>query len=148
MAGLRERLDAGERILFHGRAHPAIWIRPAAVLGIGLFAMLGAGGPAAVIALGIGCVDLCLRALQAARIEVLVTDRRVLARTGVLRAREVVVHDASAIEMMEQGLARPLGFAFVRLSPPEGSAHTIRFVGDPGGLREALRGAGRSSDSI
>jgi hypothetical protein len=140
--GLNERLEASERVLFHARAHPAIWIRPAAVLGIGLFALLGAGGPAALIALAVGGVDLCLRALQAARIELLVTDRRVLARTGILRLRETSVSDASAVEIVQQGFARHLGFAFVRLAPADGKARVVGFIGDPDGLRQALQAAG------
>lgn len=138
MAGLSERLDASERILFRRRAHPAIWIRPGAVLGIGLFAMLGAGGPAAVIAIVVGAIDLCVRALQAIRIELLVTDRRVLARTGVLRTHEMAVPGASAMELIEHGLARHLGFTFVRITPVDGKARTVGFVPDPAGLREAL----------
>ncbi len=138
MAGLSERLDASERILFHGRAHPAIWIRPGAVLGIGIFALLGAGGPAAVIAIVVGVIDLCGRAIQASRIELLVTDRRLLARTGLLRAHEVTVAGASAVELIEHGLARHLGFAFVRLTPTDGNARTVGFVARPAALRGAL----------
>lgn len=138
MTGLSERLDTSERVLFHKRAHPAIWIRPGAVLGIGLFAMLGAGGPAALVAIVAGAIDLCVRALQASRIELLVTDRRVLARSGVFRGHETVVPDASGVELIENGLARPLGFAFVRLTPAEGRARTVGFIADAAALREAL----------
>lgn len=144
MAGLSERLDASERVLFHKRAHPAIWIRPGAVLGIGVFAMLGAGGPAAVIAILVGTIDLCVRALQAIRIELMVTDHRVLARTGVLHTHEMAVSDASGIDLIENGLARYLGFAFVRFTPPEGSARTIGFISDPAALRQALENVGPS----
>lgn len=142
MAGLSERLDASERVLFHKRAHPAIWIRPGAVLGIGLFAMLGAGGPAAVIAILVGTIDLCVRALQAIRIELMVTDRRVLARTGVFRTHEVAVPGAGAVELIQNGFAKYLGFAFVRLTPAEGDARTVGFVSDPAALRQALGNAG------
>lgn len=138
LAGLSERLDASERVLFHKRVHPAIWLRPGAVLGIGLFAMLGAGGPAAVIAILVGAIDLCVRALQAIRIELMVTDRRVLARTGILRTHEMVVPGANAVEIIQNGFARHLGFAFVRLTPAEGNARTVGFVSDPEGLRQAL----------
>lgn len=142
MAGLSERLDPSERVLFHKRVHPAIWLRPGAVLGIGLFAMLGAGGPAAVIAILIGVIDLCVRALQAIRIELVVTDRRVLARTGILRTHETAVPGVSAVELIQNGLAKHLGFAFVRLTPAEGNARTVGFVSDPAGLRQALENAG------
>lgn len=142
MAGLSERLDASERVLFHRRAHPAIWLRPAAVLGIGLFAMLGAGGPAAVVAILVGAIDLCVRALQAIRIELMVTDRRVLARTGVFRTHEMEVPGASAVGLIEHGFAKYLGFAFVRLTPTDGSARTVGFVCDPAALRQALEDAG------
>ncbi len=141
MGGVNERLDASERVLFHKRAHPAIWIRPGAVLGIGLFAMLGAGGPAAVIAILVGAIDLCVRALQAIRIELMVTDRRVLARTGIFRTHEMAVPAASAVELVENGFARHLGFAFVRLTPAEGGARTVPFVSDPAALRQALETA-------
>lgn len=141
MAGLSERLDASERVLFHKRAHPAIWIRPGAVLGIGLFAMLGAGGPAAVIAILVGSIDLCVRALQAVRIELMVTDRRVLARTGIFRTQETTVPGANAVELIQNGFARHLGFTFVRLTPAEGNARTVSFVSDPAGLRQALENA-------
>lgn len=141
MAGLSERLDASERVLFHKRAHPAIWIRPGAVLGIGLFAMLGAGGPAAVIAILVGVVDLCVRALQAIRIELMVTDRRVLARTGIFRTHELAVPRAGAVELIQNGLAKYLGFAFVRLTPAAGGARTVGFVSDPAALRQALENA-------
>jgi len=140
--GLSERLDASERVRFHKQAHPAIWIRPGAVLGIGLFAMLGAAGPAAVIAIVVGAIDLCVRALQAIRIELMVTDRRVLARTGVFRAREIEVPGASAVELIQNGFARRLGFAFVRLTPAEGSARTIGFVSDAAALRQTLENTG------
>jgi hypothetical protein len=138
VAGLSERLDASERVLFHKRAHPAIWIRPGAVLGIGLFAMLGAGGPAAAIAIVAGSIDLCVRALEAIRIELVVTDRRVLARTGVCRTHEIEAPGASAVELIQNGFARYLGFAFVRLTPTEGNARTIGFVSDPPALHQAL----------
>lgn len=142
MAGLNERLDASERVFFHERVHPAIWLRPGAVLGIGLFAMLGAGGPAAVITILVGLIDLCGRALQATRIELMVTDRRILARTGIFRTRDVAVAGASAVELIQHGLARHLGFAFVRLTPAEGSARTVGFVPAPAALRQALEEAG------
>lgn len=141
MAGLNERLDASERVFFHARVHPAIWLRPGAVLGIGLFAMLGAGGPAAVITILVGLIDLCGRALQATRIELMVTDRRVLARTGIFRTREVAVAGANAVELIQHGLARHLGFAFVRLTPAEGNPRTIGFVPEPAALRQALEDA-------
>lgn len=142
MAGLSERLDASERVLFRKRAHPAIWIRPGAVLGIGLFAMLGEGGPAPVIAIAVGAVDLGVRALQAIRIELLVTNRRVLARTGVFRAHEVAVPGASAVELIENGFARYLGFACVRLTPPDGKERMVGFVPEPAALRQALENMG------
>jgi hypothetical protein len=142
VAGLNERLDASERVFFHERVHPAIWLRPGAVLGIGLFAMLGAGGPAAVITILVGLIDLCGRALQATRIELMVTDRRILARTGIFRAREVTAAGAHAVELIQHGLARHLGFVFVRLTPAEGSALTVGFVPDPAALRQALEDAG------
>ena len=142
MAGLNERLDASERVLFHERVHPAIWLRPGAVLGIGLFAMLGAGGPAAVITIVVGLIDLCVRALQAIRIELVVTDRRVLARTGIFRTREVAVAGANAVEVIQHGLARRLGFAFVRLTPAEGTVRTVGFIPDPVALRQALGDVG------
>ena len=138
MAGLSERLDASERVLFHKRAHPAIWIRPAAVLGIGLFAMLGAGGPAAVIAIVAGVIDLCVRALQASRIELMVTDRQVLGRAGILRTHEIEVPGASAVELVQNGFAEHLGFAFVRLTPSEGDTRTVGFVSDSSALRQTL----------
>lgn len=142
VAGLRQRLDASERVLFHERAHPAIWIRPGAVLGIGMFAALGSGGPAAVIAIVVGAVDLCVRALQAARIELLVTDRRVLARTGVFRAHEMVVQGAGAVEFIEHGLAKYLGFAFVRLTPTDGNVRTVGFIAHSAALHRALENPG------
>ena len=138
MAGLSERLDASERVLFHKRVHPAIWIRPGAVLGIGLFAMLGEGGPAALIAIVAGAIDLCVRALQAIRIELIVTDRRVLARTGIFRTHEMTVADTNAVELVHNGFAKHLGFAFVRLTPTEGKARTIGFVPDSAALRQAM----------
>lgn len=142
MAGLSERLEASEQVRFHKRAHPAIWIRPGAVLGIGLFAMLGAAGPAAVIAIAVGAIDLCVRALQAIRIELMVTDRRVLARTGVLRTHEIEAPGASAVELIQNGFARYLGFAFVRLTPTDRNARTIGFVSDAVALRQALENTG------
>lgn len=78
MARLSERLDASERVLFHKRAHPAIWIR------------LGAG----------------------------------------------------TVELIQNGFAKYLGFAFVRLMPAEGDARTVGFVSDPAALRQALGNAG------
>lgn len=138
MAALNERLDASERVLFRGRAHPAIWVRPGAVLGIGLFALLGAGGPAALIAIVAGGIDLCVRALQAVRTELLVTERRVLGRSGVFRNRDIEAAGADAVEVMRHGLARRLGFAFVRLTSIDGKARTVGFVAQPEALHQAL----------
>ena len=139
MGKLDARLAPGETVRLRARPHPARWVRPAAVLGIGLFALLGAPGPAGMLATVVGAVDLAGRALRTGRMELLVTDRRVLARTGLLRTRSATAASAESVELLEDAFTRRMGCVSLRLAGDDGAPLTLAFVADPPALHRALR---------
>ncbi len=75
------------------------------------------------------------RALRAARTELVVTDRRVLARTGVWRAR---VAEAAGASRVQDPLGRRLDYAHVHLDPDSERRLVVPFVAGARALAEVL----------
>jgi uncharacterized membrane protein YdbT with pleckstrin-like domain len=151
MAYYTKVLQPDERVLVVGRLHWSIYTRPVLVLalaialGIGAFWVPDPDGQrvAWIVAAGFGVAGLL--AFLAASIrrhgtEIVVTDRRVIFKRGIL-SRHTVEMNVSKIETVdvEQGLgARLLGYGTVLIRGTGSGIEPLRRVGHPLAIRNAI----------
>lgn len=144
-------LQPDERVLVVGRLHWSIYTRAvlilalATALAIGAFWVPDPNGQrvAWIVAAGLGVVGLL--AFLAASIrrrstEIVVTDRRVIFKRGIL-SRHTVEMNVSKIETVdvEQGFgARLLGYGTVLIRGTGSGIEPLRRVGNPLAIRNAI----------
>jgi uncharacterized membrane protein YdbT with pleckstrin-like domain len=151
MAYYTKVLQQDERVLVVGRLHWSIYARAMLVLALAIALAVGAfwvpdpdGQRVAwIVAAGLGVVGLL--AFLAASIrrrstEIVVTDRRVIFKRGIL-SRHTVEMNISKIETVdvEQGLgARLLGYGTVLIRGTGSGIEPLRRVGHPLAIRNAI----------
>jgi uncharacterized membrane protein YdbT with pleckstrin-like domain len=151
MAYYTKVLQPDERVLVVGRLHWSIYTHAVLILALAIAVAVGAfwvpdvnGQRAAwALAAGLGVVGL-LALLRAAirrhATEIVVTDRRVIFKRGIL-SRYTVEMNVSKIETVDvdQGLGgRLLGYGTVLIRGTGSGIEPLRRIGDPLAIRNAI----------
>jgi uncharacterized membrane protein YdbT with pleckstrin-like domain len=151
MAYYTKVLQPDERVLVVGRLHWSIYTHAALVLALAIALAIGAfwvpdpNGQRVVWVAAEGVGALGLLAFLAAAIrrratEIVVTDRRVIFKRGIL-SRHTVEMNVSKIETVdvEQGLgARLLGYGTVLIRGTGSGIEPLRRIGHPLAIRNAI----------
>ena len=151
MAYYTKVLQPDERVLAVGHLHWSIYTHAVLILALAAAVAIGAlwvpdpiGQNAAwVVAAGLGVVGLLYFLAAAIRrhsTEIVVTDRRVMFKRGILSRYTVEMH-VSKIETVdvEQGLgARLLGYGTVLIRGTGSGIEPLRGIGNPLAIRNAI----------
>ena len=151
MAYLAKVLRPGEAVLFHGALHWIVYGRGLALLAAGLallIAALAVGDPwlgkglavAAIAVLLLAGWLLILAGIRRQTVEFVVTDKRVIYKTGWLsrHSTEINVSKIESVDVDQGVLGRIFGFGAVLLRGTGASLEPLRNVADPIGLRNAI----------
>ncbi len=151
MAYYTKVLQPDERVLVVGRLHWSIYTHAVLVLALAIIVAVGAfwvpdanaQHVAWIVAAGIGVLGLLAFLAAAIRrhsTEIVVTDRRVIFKRGIL-SRHTVEMNVSKIETVdvEQGLgARLMGYGTVLIRGTGSGFEPLRGIGDPLAIRNAI----------
>jgi uncharacterized membrane protein YdbT with pleckstrin-like domain len=151
MAYYTKVLQADERVLVVGRLHWSIYTHAVLILALAIAVAIGAfwvtdlnGQRVAwLAAAGLGAVGMLAFLAAAIRrhaTEIVVTDRRVIFKRGIL-SRHTVEMNVSKIETVdvEQGLwARLMGYGTVLIRGTGSGIEPLRKVGHPLAIRNAI----------
>jgi membrane protein YdbS with pleckstrin-like domain len=151
MAYYTKVLQPDERVLVVGRLHWSIYIHAALILALAVAIAIGAfwvpdqNGQrvvciaAAAVAL-VGLLALLSAAIRRHATEIVVTDRRVIFKRGIL-ARYTVEMNVSKIETVDvdQGFgARLMGYGTVLIRGTGSGIEPLRRIGNPLAIRNAI----------
>jgi membrane protein YdbS with pleckstrin-like domain len=144
-------LQPDERVLVVGRLHWSIYTHAVLIMALAVAVAIGAFwipeptgqsivwiGAAGLLALGL--LAFLAAAIRRRATEIVVTDRRVIYKRGIL-SRHTVEMNVSKIETVdvEQGLgARMLGYGTVLIRGTGSGIEPLRKVGDPLAIRNAI----------
>ncbi|MBA3658105.1 MAG: PH domain-containing protein [Gemmatimonadales bacterium] len=147
MGYLDEHLLPGERIVYRARLHPLLFGAPIVILVLGAVA---AGAlqyfvqdywyvGAAIAAMGL--ILLIGPAVRYATTEFAVTDKRVLAKVGLLRRRslETLLSKVEAVEVHQDLTGRMLGYGTVTVIGTGGTRETFPMISAPLELRRQVQ---------
>jgi membrane protein YdbS with pleckstrin-like domain len=147
MASIEEHLLPGERIIHRARPH---WVMFGLPLGLGLLG-LAAGGALQYFAgdywyAGVALTVLALilaigPVLRYATSEFAVTDKRVLARVGILQRTwvETLLSKIEAIGVEQDLPGRVLGYGTISITGTGGTRETIQRIADPLDFRRQVQ---------
>jgi uncharacterized membrane protein YdbT with pleckstrin-like domain len=151
MAYYTKVLQPDERVLVVGRLHWSIYIHAVLILALAVALAIGAfwvpdpNGQrvvwlAAVVVALVGLLALLSAAIRRHATEIVVTDRRVIFKRGIL-ARYTVEMNVSKIETVDvdQGFgARLMGYGTVLIRGTGSGIEPLRRIGNPLAIRNAI----------
>ena len=151
MAYLTKVLRPDEAVLFRGTLHWLVYGRGLVLLGAGLALLvlgLAVGDPLLGRALAVGALAVLLLAgwllilagIRRQTVEFVVTDKRVITKTGWLsrHTAEINVSKIESVDVDQGLLGRMFGFGTVFLRGTGASLEPLQGVADPIGLRNAI----------
>ena len=160
MSYVNDNLMPNEQVLFTARIHPAIILPPTLsfvlTIAIGIFALTSAGQPGtSVLTLSaISVVFFCLSGLlliysivlglQAVTVmfttEFVVTNRRVIAKTGFIRRHslEMLLTKIESVAVNQSILGRLLNFGVVTVTGTGGTKESFRAIVGPFAVRKKI----------
>ena len=151
LAYLTKVLRPDERVLFHGSLHWLIYARGLLTTVAGcavLIAGLLTSDPVLGRSLAIGslavfltaAVMLILAGIRRQTVEFVVTDKRVIYKTGLVtrHTAEINISKVESVDVDQGILGRIFGFGTVLLRGTGASMEPLRNVADPIGLRNAI----------
>jgi uncharacterized membrane protein YdbT with pleckstrin-like domain len=151
MAYYTKVLQSNERVLVVGRVHWSVYTHAALIMALAIALAIGAfwvpdpnGRRVAWIAAAaigvVGLLALLAAAIRRHATEIVVTDRRVIFKRGIL-SRYTVEMNVSKIETVDvdQGLgARLLGYGTVLIRGTGSGIEPLRRIGNPLAIRNAI----------
>jgi uncharacterized membrane protein YdbT with pleckstrin-like domain len=151
MAYYTQVLQSDEQVLIVGRLHWVIYCRAALLIIAGLLAVVGSAGVQhsglqIILQIGgctillIGLLDLLMDVVRKNTTEIVVTDRRVIYKRGII-SRHTIEMNVSKIETVDvlQGLwARILGYGTVIIHGTGSGFEPLSRVADPLTIRNAI----------
>jgi uncharacterized membrane protein YdbT with pleckstrin-like domain len=136
----------GEKVLYVGKV--SLWSILPSIIGGGLLVVVGAiaavaTGPLGIILIALGAAALAVGFIKRSSTELAVTDRRVIAKFGLVR-RSTVEINLSKIESVrvEQTVTgRLLGYGSIFVTGTGSTMEPIPYVADPIRFRQAVQTA-------
>ena len=137
-------LQPGESVVYATTLHWLVYLRAAVLFGLAIVLLVAAGGigePSIALAVKLVAALLCLMAIvsgvsaliRRATTELVVTDRRVIFKTGIVQ-RHTMEMNRSKVETVgvdQSILGRVLGYGTVSVRGTGGSFEPIPYIGEP-----------------
>ena len=136
----------GERILYVGKV--SLFSILPAIIGGGLLvivglAALGAAGPLGIVFLALGALALAVGFIKRSSTELAVTNRRVIAKFGLVRRSTVELNLAKieSIRVEQSVPGRLLGYGSIFVTGTGSTIEPIPYISDPIKFRQAVQSA-------
>lgn len=137
MSYVEQNLMPGERVVYRTRLHLIIFAWPAFFAVLGLPVLTGDDVPLATFCLGVAVVTGVAAYLRRQSSEFAVTDRRVIAKTGVVQRRtaELLLTHVESLSVDQGILGRALGYGTIVVTGSGAGRSAFKRVADPLELR-------------
>ncbi|GAE84878.1 PH domain-containing protein [Bacteroides reticulotermitis] len=142
MSYIQNNLQAGEEVRYKADIHWYIFVYPAVLLLLGAFFSSAQAGflyYIGLILLLAGLLQLVKRILLKIGTEYVVTNKRVVLKSGVLSrdALELVLNKCEGLRISQPVLGRIFGFGSIVVTTG-GATNTFRFIADPTKFRNEI----------
>jgi uncharacterized membrane protein YdbT with pleckstrin-like domain len=162
MGYVEENLVPGEQVLYKAKLHWGMFIGPVIILGMGLFFLLLSFLPLITsssnsdydpIYSTLGCIICCVgpfflygviyllsMILSFLTTEFALTDRRIIAKTGIIQRRslEILIGKVESIGVSQPVIGRLLNYGTIVVCGTGGTKQSFHNIFDPMGLRQRI----------
>ena len=136
----------GEKILYEGKV--SLFSILPAIIGGGLLVIVGlaasiAAGPLGVILIALGALALAVGFIKRSSTELAVTNRRVIAKFGLVRRSTVEINlsKIESVRVEQTVMGRLLGYGSIFVTGTGSTMEPIPYIADPIRFRQAVQAA-------
>lgn len=143
MKFLKSQLQPGEEIQYRARIHYFLFVEPSCLLMVGGFILCDVSVPImkwlGITVLFLGLVSLLQRIFVKVGSLLIVTNRRVILKTGIIRRRvaELVLNKCEGLQATQSVTGRIFGFGTLVVTTG-GATNCYYFVGKPFDFKRAV----------
>ena len=142
MSYIQNNLQAGEEVRYRADIHWYVFVYPAVLLLLGAFFSSAPAGLlyyVGLVLLLVGLVQLVRRVLFKMGAEYVVTNRKVILKSGLLSrdALELVLNKCEGLRINQSAVGRMLGFGEIVVTTG-GATNTFKFIANPMKFRNEI----------